>query len=227
MVSASPDAADSDNPSVNSASAAADTTTNHASTTITSVQNTNSARPEGSCAEASPLTSLSAPSTTQIQESASVERTQGVPRADDTPAPQADSGAARADPDDVSETPAPVGFSGTSDANLQETESSSGSFPDAPRLTSLPAPSTARAQESAPAEPTLSAPMSEDAPALQEDPGPARADPDEVSETPSVGSGGTSDTNLQEMQSRSTEISPIRPSAVELSSSLADTSENK
>ena len=73
-----------------------------------------------------------------------------------------------------------------------------------------------------------SAPMSEDAPALQEDPGPSRADPDEVSETPApVGSGGTSKTNPQETESPSTEVSPIRLSAVEHSASIADTSEKK
>ena len=71
--------------------------------------------------------------------------------------------------------------------------------------------------------------MSENAPALREDPGPARADPDEVSETPArVSSGGTSKTNPQETESPSTEVSPIRLSAVaHSSSSLADTSEKK
>ena len=71
--------------------------------------------------------------------------------------------------------------------------------------------------------------MSEDAPALQEDPGPARPDQDEVSETPArVSSGGTSKTNPQETESPSTEVSPILPSAVApSSSSLADTSEKK
>ena len=202
MVSTAANAAHSDNPSVHSAVAAADITTNCASNYIPSVQGASSACPEGSCAEASPLTFLSAPSTAKIQDSASVERTQGLPRAEDTPAPQEDSGYARADPDEVSATPAHVGSGGTSDTNPQETESPPGSFPDASRLTSFPAPSTASAQESASAEPTLSAPMSEDVPALQEDPGLARASPDEVSKTPaSVGSGGTSNSNLQETQS--------------------------
>ena len=226
VASASANAADSDNPPVHSAVAAADITTNCASNSIPSVQGTSSARPEESGAEASPLTSFPAPSTAQIQESASVEPTQGVPRAEDTPAPQEDSGYARANPDEVSATPAPVGFSGASYANPQETESPSGSFPDAPRLTSLHAPSTACAQKSASAEPTLSAPMSEDAPGLHENPGPARAAPDEVCETPArVSSGGTSYTNPQETESPLTEVSPIRPSAVaHSSSSLADTS---
>ena len=229
VASASADAADSDKPPVNLASATADTTTNCASHPILSLQGASSARPEGSCPEASPLAFFPAPSTAQIQETASVERTQGVPRAENTPAPQKDSGYARADPDEVSATPAPVGFSGASDANPQETESPSGSFPDAPRLTSLPAPSTARAQESASVERTQGVPRAEDTPALQEDPGPACADLDEVSETPaSVGSGGTSKTNPQETESPSTEVSPILPSAVApSSSSLADTSEKK
>ena len=87
VASASANAADSDNPPVQLLDAAADITTNCASNSIPSVQGASSARPEGSGAEASPLTSLSAPSTAQIQETASVERTQGVPRAEDTPAP--------------------------------------------------------------------------------------------------------------------------------------------
>ena len=229
VASASVSADDTHNPPVHSTSAAIDITTNCASTAIPFVQGASSARPEGSYSEVSPLTSIPAPSTNPIQEPTSVEHTENAPSSEDTPAPQADSGPARADPDEVSETPAPVAFSGTSDVNPQETESPSGSIPDAPRLTSLPAPSTARAQESAPAEPTLSAPMSEDAPALQEDPGPARADPDEVSETPApVGSGVSSNSNPQETQSLLTEVSPILPSAVEhSSSSLADTSEKK
>ena len=83
--------------------------------------------------------------------------------------------------------------------------------PEALPLTSFPAPSTAPIHESDSADPTLSAPMSEDVPALQEDPGPARADPDEVSEalarpdqdgvsaTPAlVGSGDPSNANPQE-----------------------------
>ena len=229
MVSASADAVDSDNPPVHSAVAAADTTTNCASNPLPSVQGASSALPEGSCAEASPLTSLSAPSTAQIQETASVDSTQGVPRAENTPAPQADSGYARADPDEVSATPAQVGSGSTSNTNPQDTESPSGSFPDAPRLTSLPAPSTARAQESASAEPTLSAPMSEDAPALQEDPGPACADPDEVSEalarpdqdgvseTPAlVGSVVTSNANPQETELSSPKVPSIPQPSVKL-----------
>ena len=72
--------------------------------------------------------------------------------------------------------------------------------------------------------------MSEDAPVLQEDPGPARADPDEVSETPAhadedgvsethapVGSGGTSDANLQETELSSTKIPSIPQPAIEIS----------
>ena len=138
----------------------------------------------------------------------------------------------RSDPTGVLQTLAPVGSGVASHSNLQETESPSGSFPDAPRsrLTSLPAPSTARAQESASAEPTLSAPMSEDAPALHEDPGPARADPDEVSnalaradqdgvsQIPAlVGSGNPSNANPQEMELSSTKIISTPQPAVEIS----------
>ena len=125
MVSASADAVDSDNPPVPSAVAAADITTNCASDSIPSVQGASSARPEESGAEASPLTSLPAPSTPQIQETASVEPAQSVSMAEDTPAPQEDSGYARPDPADVSATPAHVGSGGTSNANLQETQSPS------------------------------------------------------------------------------------------------------
>ena len=228
VVSASADVDDLDNPPVRSAVAAADTTTKCASNSIPSVQGASSARPEGSCPEASPLTSLPAPSTAPTQESASVEPLPTAPMPEDAPTLQENPGPARADPDEVSATPAQVGSGGTSNTNPQETESPLGSFLDASQLTSSPAPSTARAPESAPAEPTLSAPMSrsEDAPALLEDPVPARADPDEVSETPArVSSGGTSKTNPQETESPSTEVSPIRLSAVaHSSSSLADTS---
>ena len=230
VASASTNVDDSGNPQVHSASVAADTATHRASATITSVETTDSARPEVSRPEASPLTSFPALSTNLIQETSSVERSQGVPRAENTPAPQEDSGYARADPDEVSATPAPVGLAGTSPTNPQETESPSGSFLDASQLTSSPAPSTARAKESASAEPTLSAPMSEDAPAPQEDAGPARADPDEVSEalarpnqdgvsaTPAlVGSGGPSNANPQETESSSTKIPSIPQPAVEIS----------
>ena len=229
VASASANVDDSENPLVHPTSAEADTTTNCASTAIPLVQSASSARPKRSFPDASRFTSFPTPSTNPIHDSASVELTQSTPMSEDAPIPQGDPGPARADPDEVSATPAQVGSGGTSNANPQETESPSGSFPDAPRLTSLPAPSTACAQESASAEPTLSAPMSEDAPALQEDPGSARADPDEVSETPArVGLCGTSnDVNPQETESPSTEISPILPSAIELSSSIADTSEKK
>ena len=206
----------------------ADTAPSKASGAQSSSEASSSARLEVSHPEASPLTSFPAPSTAQIQETASVEPAQSVPRAEDTPAPQQDSGYAHTDPDEVSATPAQAGSGSTSNTNPQETESPSGSFPDASRsrLTSLPAPSTARAPKSAPAEPTLSAPMSEDAPALHEDPGPARADPDEVSETPApVGSGVTSNANPQETESPSTEVSLTPQCAVEHSSSIADISE--
>ena len=231
VASASANAADSDNPPVQSAVAAADITTNCASDPIPSVQGASSALPEGSYSEASLLASFPAPSTAQIQESASVEPTQGVPRAEDTPAPQEDSGYARADPDEVSETPAQVRSGGTSDTNPQETESPSGSFLAASRsrLTSLPAPSTARAEESASAEPTLRAPMSEDTRTPQADPGPAQTDSDEVSETfarpnqdrvsetPAlVGSGGTSDADPQETELFSTEIPSLPRHPVQL-----------
>ena len=61
--------------------------------------------------------------------------------------------------------------------------------------------------------------MSEDAPALQEDPGPARADPDEVSDALSeipapVGSGDPSNANPQEMELSSTKITSIPQPAV-------------
>ena len=149
----------------------------------------------------------------------------------DAPTPQEDSGYARADPDEVSAKPAQAGSGSTSNTNPQETESPSGSFLDASRsrLTSLPVPSTARAPESAPEKSTLSAPMSEDAPALQEDPGPARADPDEVSEalarpdqdgvseTPAlVGSVVTSNANPQETELSSPKVPSIPQPSVKL-----------
>ena len=125
VVSTAANAAHSGNPSVHSAVAAVDITTNCASNSISSVQGTSSARPEVSRPEASLLTPFPAPLTAQIEESASVERTQGISRAEDTPTPQKDSGYARADPDEVSETPAQVGSGGTSNTNLQETQSPS------------------------------------------------------------------------------------------------------
>ena len=125
MASASADAADSENPPVQLAVAAADTTTNFASNPVPSLQGASSARSEGSCDQASQLASFPAPSTAQIRETASVERTQGLPRAGDTPAPQEDSGYARPDPADVSATPAHVGSGGTSNTDSQETESPS------------------------------------------------------------------------------------------------------
>ena len=103
----------------------ADTAPSKASGAQSSSEASSSARLEVSRPEESLLTPFPAPSTTQNQESASVEHTQGVPRAEDTPTPQDDSGYARADPDEVSETPASVGSGGTSNANLQETESPS------------------------------------------------------------------------------------------------------
>ena len=125
VASASANAADSDNPPVHSAVAAADTTTNSASNPVPSLQGASSARSEGSCDEASQLASFPAPSTAQIRETASVERTQGLPRAEDTPAPQEDSAYARPDPADVSATPAHVGSGGTSNTNPQEMDSPS------------------------------------------------------------------------------------------------------
>ena len=218
VASASAKVDDSEDPLVHSAVAAADITTNRASNSIPAVQCASSARPEESGAEVSPLTSLPALSTTRAPESASVEPTPSATRSENAPTPQADPGPTQIDSDVVSKTPASVGSGGTSNTNPQETEAPSGSFPGAPRLTSLPAPSTARAPESAPAEPTLSAPMSEDVPALPEDPGPACADPDEVSATPAqVGSGGTSNTNPQEMELSSTKITSIPQPAVEIS----------
>ena len=135
VASASANAADSDNPPVQSAVAAADITTNCASNSIPSVQGASSALPEGSCAEASPLASFAAPSTNPIQDSASVELTPSTPMSED--APQADPGPAQIDSGEVSETPAHadedgvsethalVGSGRTSDANPQETELSS------------------------------------------------------------------------------------------------------
>ena len=104
------------------------------------------------------------------------------------------------------------------------------SFPDASRLTSLPAPSTNLIQEPTSVELTPSAPMSEDAPASQADPGPAQIDSGEVSETPAhpdeagvsetpplVGSGGPSNANPQETELSSTKIPSIPEPAVEIS----------
>ena len=145
VASASTNVDDSGNPQVHSASVAADTATHRASATITSVETTDSARPEVSRPEASPLTSFPAPSTAQIQETASVERTQGVPRAEDTRAIQEDSGSAQIDLGEVSETlacadtqgvseaPALVSSGGTSNANPQETELSSTKIPSIPQ----------------------------------------------------------------------------------------------
>ena len=138
LASASANVDDSENPLVHPTSAEADTTTNCASTTITSIHTINSARPDP---EALPLTSFPAPSTAPIHESDSAEPTQSAPMSEDAPVLQEDPGPARADPDEVSETPAhadedgvsethaPVGSGGTSDANLQETEWSSTEIP--------------------------------------------------------------------------------------------------
>ena len=115
----------------------ADTAPSKASGAQSSSEASSSARLEVSHPEASPLTSFPAPSTAQIQETASVERTQGVPRAEDTRAIQEDSGYARADPDEVSnalaradqdgvsQIPALVGSGNPSNANPQEMELSS------------------------------------------------------------------------------------------------------
>ena len=124
VASASANAVESDNPPVNSSSVAEYTTTKRASGAIIPlVQGASSARPEESGAEVSPLTSLPAPSTNPIQDSASVELTPCAPMSEDAPAPQRDAGPARADQDKVSETPASVGSGGTSNANPQETQS--------------------------------------------------------------------------------------------------------
>ena len=126
VASTSVDTDDLENPQAQLTFAAADTTTNHASTAIPSAQSTSSARPEGSYPEVLPLTSFPAPSSTPIQEFAFEEPTPSAPRSEDSPAPQEDPFPARANPDEVSETPAPVGLCGTSnDVNPQETESSS------------------------------------------------------------------------------------------------------
>ena len=113
------------------------------------------------------------------------------------------------------------------------------SHPEASPLTSFPAPSTPLIQDSASVKVTLCAPMSEDAPTPQADPGPAqsvsgevsetpgpgRADQDGVSETPAlVGSGGTSDANPQEAQLSWTKIPSIPQPAIKISSH-ADPSE--
>ena len=133
MASASADAADSDNPPVNLASATADTTTNCASHPILSLQRVSSARLEVSLPEASPLTSIPAPSTASIHDSDSVEFTPSATRSENVPAPLVDPGPAQIDSGEVSETPALVGSGGTSDANPQETELSSTEIPSLSR----------------------------------------------------------------------------------------------
>ena len=148
---------------------------------------------------------------------------------EDAPSTPKDSGPVCADPDEVSETPAQVGSGSISNTNPQETESPSGSFPDVPRLTSLLAPSTPQIQESASVERTQGVPRAEDTPALQEDPGPACADPDEVSEalarpdqdgvseTPAlVGSVVTSNANPQETELSSPKVPSIPQPSVKL-----------
>ena len=110
------------------------------------------------------------------------------------------------------------------------TINSAGPDPEALPLTSFPAPSTAPIHESDSAEPTQSAPMSEDALAPQADPAPVQIDSGEVSETPAhpdedgvsetpplVSSGGTSDANPQETELSSTEIPSIPQPAIEIS----------
>ena len=145
VASASANVDDSENPLVHPTSAEADTTTNCASTAIPLLQSASSPRPDGSYSEASLRTSFPDPSTARIQESASVERTQGVPRAEDTRAIQEDSGYAQIDLGEVSETlacadtqgvseaPALVSSGGTSNANPQETELSSTKIPSIPQ----------------------------------------------------------------------------------------------
>ena len=109
MVSASADAADSDNPPLNSSFAPADTSTNCASDTIPSVQGASSARPEGSFPDASRLTSFPTPSTDRIHDSASVELTPSTPMSEDAPIPQGDPGPAQIDLGENPETPARAG----------------------------------------------------------------------------------------------------------------------
>ena len=137
---------DSENPLVHPTSAAADITLSRASHAIPSAQSTSSAPGESSSTKGSLLTSkFHAPPTATIQYSASVEFTLSTPMSEDAPTPQADPGPAQigsgevsetpahADEDGVSETHAPVGSGGTSDANPQETELSSTGIPSLSR----------------------------------------------------------------------------------------------
>ena len=104
------------------------------------------------------------------------------------------------------------------------------SRPEALSLTSFHAPPTTTIQDSASVELTPCAPMSEDAPPPPADPGSARIDSGEVSETPAhadedgvsethapVRSGGTSDANPQETELSSTEIPSLSRPAVQIS----------
>ena len=145
VASASANVDDWENPLVHPTSAEADTTTNCASTAIPSVQGASFARPEESGAEASPLTSLPAPSTARAVGSASPEPTLSPPMPENAPALQENPGPARADPDEVSnalaradqhgvsQIPALVGSGDPSNANPQETELSSTKIPSIPQ----------------------------------------------------------------------------------------------
>ena len=118
--SVSANAHDLDDSTVNSASAEPDTAPKYAFDAIPSIQSASSAGPQGFRPEVSPLTT---PSITPILEHLSVEHTQSVLRSEDTPLCSEYTGPARADPDEVSETPALVVSGRTSnDTNPQETE---------------------------------------------------------------------------------------------------------
>ena len=132
MASASSNTHNSDSPLAQSTSAAAEITLSRASHAVLSAQSTSSARLEVSLPEASPLTSFHAPPTTTIQDPASVELTPSSPMSEDPPAPQADPGPAQIYSGEVSETPAPVGSGGPSNANPQKTELSSTEIPSLP-----------------------------------------------------------------------------------------------
>ena len=108
-------------------------------------------------------------------------------------------------------------LSARSSCETSNSDRPEGSFPDASRLTFLPAPSTPRILESDSAEPTPNVVKSEDALSTPKDLGPACANSDEVSRTPApVGSGVTSDdVNPQETKSPSTEVSLTPQSADE------------
>ena len=136
VASASAEEPHSSDPPVNSSFAPADTSTNCASNATPSVQGVSSAPPEGSSTEASPLTSIPAPSTAPNGDSESAEPTPNAPQSWVAGATPKDSDPACADPDEVSETPALLSSGRTSnDANRQETEAPSNEISHIPQST--------------------------------------------------------------------------------------------